>query len=136
MDDHPELRNSNLPPGFDEHNPYDDDDLESFPSWWQENIEKFRDHKMRPYRPPKFSDGELTPNVIFALEEELGVSIRFRSINPQFGEDWGVWIDDKEVFKISRRRNEEGRTVYGMTSERFKETIHQETIDEGEAQRK
>lgn len=125
MNDQTVPRNSNLPAGYDEDDPYKDKNLQNFPPWWRKNIEIFREHRMRPYRPPKFRDGVITHEVIYELEETLGISIQFKAVNPEFGGDWGIWIDDKEIMQVDRQRTEEGRTVYGITSEQFKDDVRQ-----------
>lgn len=116
-------RSANLPAGYDEENPYEDEDIEEFPSWWAEGIELFRDHGLRPYRPPQFSDGTLTPEFISELEAEFDISIQFKAVNPRFGDDWGIWIDGDKIAEIPRTRTEEGRTVYEIDSDLFREEI-------------
>lgn len=124
-------RSSNLPAGYDEEDPYDDEDIEEFPSWWREGIELFREHELRPYRPPQFSDGVLTPEIISELEAEFDISIRFKAVNPRFGDDWGIWINGEKIAEVARTRTEEGRTVYEISSDLFREEIRR-AISESE----
>lgn len=121
---------ANLPAGYDEVDPYENENIGEFPVWWKENIELFREHELRPYRPPRFSDGVLTPDIISELEEELDVTIRLKAVNPKFGDDWGIWIDDEEITEVARERTEEGRTVYEISSERFEEKVRQTNAEE------
>lgn len=118
-------RSSSLPAGYDKDDPYENADMEEFPLWWREGIELFREHELRPYRPPQFNDGVSTPDVISKLEEELNISILFKAVNPRFGDNWGIWIDDKKVTEVARQRTEEGRTVYKISSDLFEEKIRQ-----------
>jgi hypothetical protein len=111
------------PPGYDEEDPYVDVDLDSLPEWWRRNVEKFRDSEMRPYRPPRFSDGELTPETISQLEQELDVSIRFRAINPHEGESWRIWVDGTPIETVEHIREGEGFTRYDIESTRFERIV-------------
>lgn len=116
-------RNSGLPPGYDEDDPYEDEDLDEYPEWWRRNIEKFREHGMRPYRPPRFEDGELIPEVIADLEEEIGEQLQLRAHNPEVHADWGIWLGDKHVGTIGRERSGDGYTLYKMDSSQFGDLI-------------
>lgn len=112
-------RSADLPPGYDEQDPYEGEDLSTYPEWWRRNIEEFREHGMRPYRPPRFADGELTPPMIASLEEEFGVEIQFRSLNPQEGGGWDLVVDGETVGSVERHREGEGYSLYQMTSDEF-----------------
>ena len=125
-------RSANLPAGYDEDDPYEDSDIEEFPTWWKEGIELFREHELRPYRPPEFSDGAHTPAIIAKLEEELDISIQLKAVNPRFGDDWGIWINGEKIADIGRKRTEEGRTVYDISSDLFTEKIQQAVSKEDE----
>lgn len=116
-------RSAHFPPGYDENDPYADEDLETYPIWWRRNIEEFTEHGMRPYRPPRFSDGEFTPEVITRLEEELDVTIQFRNINPQSGNEWKIWVDGDPLKSVPRTREPEGFSEYGIESEEFEAII-------------
>ena len=116
-------RSANLPPGFDEEDPYASVDLSTLPDWWRRNIEEFREHEMRPYRPPRFVDGELTVERIVPLEAELGVDIRFRALNPQSGGSWELTVDGEPVVTVSRRREGEGFTRYDITADEFEAAV-------------
>lgn len=127
MDDQSPPRPHDLPPGYDEEDPYEDVDLDKYPDWWRENIEEFASYGMRPYRPPRFSDGEVTPSVITSLEDQLDVTIWIRSIDPHQGGDWQVWVDEEPVTSIDRTREPEGFSKYHVDSEEF-ETIIRECV--------
>jgi hypothetical protein len=120
-------RNANLPPGFDEADPYEGKDLAEYPGWWRENIELFREHELRPYRPPRFEDGKFTPEVIADLEAKLDVEIRLRARDPKVNDDWGVWVDDERVADVGRRRDGDGYTVYELTTDRFERLVRDAT---------
>lgn len=116
-------RGRHLPAGYDEDDPYEGEDLSTYPDWWRRNIEEFRAYNMRPYRPPRFTDGELLPEVIRTLERELSVDIRFRSVNPQEGSKWEVLLDDTPIFAVDRYREGEGYSLYDLPSTEFETRI-------------
>lgn len=122
-------RPASLPQGYDEEAPYEED-LSAYPDWWRRNIREFREHGMRPYRPPRFNDGELVPPKVRELEGDLGVDIRIRSTNPQDGNDWELHVDDVRVKRLRRRRTGEGYSQYEMTASEF-ETIVREAVKGG-----
>ena len=90
-------RAASLPPGFDDEDPYEGEDLSTYPEWWRRNVEEFREYGMRPYRPPRLADGTLTPPLIEELEAEYGVSVRFRAVDPQVGNSWELVVDGGAV---------------------------------------
>lgn len=116
-------RPDSLPPGYDEENPYDGEDISEYPRWWQKNIEEFRSHDFRPYRPPRFADGEFTPTVINPLRADLGVDIQFRTINPDGGSDWEVLVDGERIGTVERSRSGEGYVTYHITSDEFEDLV-------------
>lgn len=112
------------PPGHDEEDPYADVDLAELPDWWRRNVEAFRDHRMRPYRPPQFEDGDLVPELVGRLESELGVEIRIRKrIGPDRDEGWTVLVDGRPAATLDRVRTEEGRSVYAVTAAEFETAV-------------
>ena len=116
-------RAEHLPPGYDEESPYEGEDLSEYPDWWRKNIEDFRKHELRPYRPPRFADGEYTPPVTDRLEADLGVTIQIRATDPREGDDWRIEVDGDPVADIGRERRGEGFTQYEMTTEEFERTV-------------
>lgn len=122
MSDNPP-RSANLPPGYDEEDPYEGEDLSTYPEWWRRNIEEFRAHGMRPYRPPRFTDGEYTPPVLAGLEEEFDVEIQFRSLNPQDGGRWELVVDGETVLTVDRHREGEGYSLYQITSDEVDDRV-------------
>lgn len=116
-------RGEGLPPGYDEADPYENADLREYPDWWKRNVELFRNHQMRPYRPPRFKDGELTSTVITELEDELGVTVQLRAIDPHEGKSWQLWVDGRPVTEIDHAREGDGYTEYKIDSERFVELV-------------
>lgn len=117
MHDPPRSRNN--PPGYDQASPYEGEDLQEYPDWWRESIKEFREHGMRPYRPPRFSDGEMVPRVVEELESHWDVEILFRAVNPSVGDDWEIQIDGVRVAEISRERRGDGYTVYEIDTSTF-----------------
>jgi|GEM_PF-840639 len=117
-------RPSGAPAGFDEADPYADVDLESYPDWWRENVEAFRAHGMRPYRPPQFDDGSLVPELLDRLEGDLGVEITLcKHIGADATESWKALVDGEAVATFDRVRNEEGRSVYSVTAGEFERLL-------------
>ncbi len=122
-------RPADLPPGYDEEDPYADEDLSTYPDWWRRNVEEFRAHGMRPYRPPRFADDELTPPTIEALEAELDVDVQLRAVNPQVGGDWQLVVDGEPVAPVGRRREGEGFTRYDVASAEFERLVREAAAD-------
>lgn len=104
-------RDASLPPGYDEEEPYEGMDLSAFPEWWRRNIEEFQNYNMRPYRPPRFADGTLTPERIKLFEKKLGVDIQFRAKNPQSSGQWYIFVDGEPIEKIEHVRHGDGYTA-------------------------
>lgn len=116
-------RSSDLPPGYDKDDPYENENLSCYPQWWRENIEEFRAHDMRPYRPSQFIDGEYTFPLITELEDELDVVIQLRATNPQEGEDWELYVDNKYIAAIGHHREGDGYSLYEIESTNFESLI-------------
>ncbi|WP_336361466.1 hypothetical protein [Haladaptatus sp. ZSTT2] len=112
-------RPATLPPGYDEEDPYEDVDLSTYPAWWRENIEEFRRHEMRPYRPPRFADGEIVPPALLELEAELGVEIRLHAVNPEVGKNWEILVDGERIGEVGRTREGAGFTQYAIDAAEF-----------------
>ena len=117
------------PPGHDEEDPYDGVDLSSYPDWWREAIERFREHGMRPYRPPRFADGELVPPTVTDLEAELGVSVELRSTDAGPHPEWALWVDGERVERIDRSREADGHTAYELDREAFEALVREAATD-------
>lgn len=99
------------------------DPTEERPEWWVEN-EALREFLGLPeYTPPRFSDGVYTHDVIPALEERYGCDIRPLGVNTNYLEEWELRIDNEPAFMITRHRDENGNTVYEITSEEFRERV-------------
>jgi hypothetical protein len=123
MTDDDPPRPADLPPGYDEDSPYADADLEEFPEWWRRNVEEFQAHEMRPYRPPQFTDGTVTTELIERLESTHGVDIRIRAVDPHDGGAWEILVDDEVVDSVERTRTESGNTRYEITASAFEAAV-------------
>lgn len=99
------------------------DDEERYPDWWRRNVEEFRRYYPRPYEPPRFTDDELVPPIVFALEDELGVEIQLRVVDPQDGNRWEVVVDRTVVGEVDRDRHVDGYSLFYVTSEEFAELV-------------
>lgn len=117
-------RRATLPPSYDENDLYEDDDLSAYPDWWKQNVLEYQEHDLRPYRPPRFSDGELTPEVIDRLESELDVQIQIQFVNPEGSNEWELSVDGEPVAEIERRRMSDGYTRYRLSSEEFTSRVY------------
>ena len=117
-------RPADVPAGCDDADPYSGADLSTYPGWWRENVESFREHGMRPYRPPQFADGTLVPELLQRLESELCVGVTLRKyISADADESWTLLVDGDRVADLDRVRNEEGRSVYSVTGEEFERLV-------------
>lgn len=119
------------PPGADhavaEDDPYSDEDISEYPDWWRESIEEHRAFGLRPYRPPRFSDGVVLPPVVERLEERHSVEIDISVVNPDDGGQWRLSVDGVEVADLKRARTAEGYTRYGLSSTEFERLVRDAT---------
>lgn len=100
------------------------------PEWWHRN-ERFKtEHDLPPYRPPRFKDDVYTHEVVPELERRYDRSIRFLAVDPTYSDDWEVRADGDRVLTIGRRRDEDGNTVYAMSSEAFVDAVERELSNE------
>ena len=99
---------------------------ESYPDWWRRNADTFREHGLPAYRPPRFEDDELVPPVVDGLEEDLGVEVRLRVVDPQEGNQWEVLVDEAVAGRIDRHRHVDGYTLFHTTSEEFATLVRDE----------
>lgn len=116
-------RSSNLPPGYDEEDPYVGDNLEEYPDWWRENIELFREYGLRPYRPSQFTDGEPVPETVDKIEEKYDVIVQLCSLNVQPGDKWEIRVEGEIITTVDRYRDGDGYSVYEITSDAFKKIV-------------
>lgn len=115
-------------PVRDEPDPYEGDDLSTYPDWWRENVEQFRASDLPPYRPPRFADGTHSQPLIEDLEASLGVDIRFQVVDPQAGGQWTLLVDGEPVAPVEHQRVREGYSEYGITAAEFEELVR-EAVD-------
>lgn len=125
-------RSADLPAGYDEEDPYEEADLGTYPEWWRENVELFREHGLRPYRPPRFADGTLTTPVVEALASDLDVEVELRTVNPQRTATTEVLVDGERVATVERSRESDGHTEYDLTADAF-ETAVRSAVGPGRA---
>jgi len=93
------------------------------PDWWRENEFLREEMNLPSYRPSIFADGSFTHTILADIEAECGSTIRFLAVNPEYPDDWEVRINDRTIFKIGRHRDENGNTVYEMTSKEFRHIL-------------
>lgn len=111
------------PPGYDEENPYEDVDIDTLPAWWRQNVEEFRKHGLRAYRPPRLEDEELAPPVVAELEAEFAVSIRMQVLDPQDGHDWEIVVDGESVATVERERHVDGYSLFRVTRDELRRVV-------------
>lgn len=124
-------RSAEYEPGYDEVDPYEDEDLTNYPTWWQANIQEFRSHGMRPYRPPQFCDEVVVPEIIARLERELIADIQLRAVNPRVGDDWEIYVNGQPIAEIARERVGDGYTKFKFTSVEFIRLVRERMRDTG-----
>ncbi|WP_246989714.1 hypothetical protein [Halorientalis marina] len=94
------------------------------PSWWLENKRlKEGEMELPEYEPPRFKNGVYTHLVVTELQEEYGYMIRFAGKNTRYLDDWQVRVDHQPVMSIGRRRDNNGNTIYTMTSDSFRKKM-------------
>lgn len=121
--------NDDSPVSADE-DPYSETNVEELPDWWQRNVKLFRDHKLRPYRPPVFKDQEPLPPVVNRLEHELEIDITI--VKPAGTEpevQWQFLADGESVISTNRTRTESGRSVYGISADAFEAAVRRSLSD-------
>lgn len=107
------------PPGYEQSDPYEDLDCLELPHWWRYAIEEFDAHGLRPYRPPRFEDGEHVHDHVEKIERTWNVEIQFIAFGNDDGENWEIRIDGEKRGEIGHHRSPEGYSVYEMESEAF-----------------
>ncbi len=113
--------------GEDDADPYASVEVSELPSWWQQAIETFQTHDLRPYRPPQFEDGTPKHEVVEQLEDALEIDIRFVCLEVENATNWTVLVDNTPIGRIGHRRSPEGYSVYEMGSEDFEHFVRSNT---------
>lgn len=112
-------RDARLAPGYDEDDPYEGTDLDTYPSWWRDNIEEFREYGLRPYRPARLNDGALVPVLVQELNDRWNLDIAFFAVNPHSGGSWEVRDGEERLGEVRHERVGEGYTVYDIDTREF-----------------
>ena len=99
------------------------DDLSSLPQWWREAVYEFEENDLRPYRPSRFTDGEIVRDVVRELEQRYDVEIRLGAKNPKPDGQWAIHVDGDPVADVDHQRKPDGYTLYGVASDRFEEIV-------------
>lgn len=105
------------------------DDRDQLPEWWVKNRALRDESDLPPYQPPRFQDGVYTFEVIPALEDEYDCSILLAGFNTRYPEDWRVEVDGEPLMEIGRRRDENGNTVYELSSSEFRKKFEKHWED-------
>lgn len=87
------------------------------PDWWEANKRIRDDLGLPPYDPPELEDGVPVHDV---RDDFKDIDIQLIAFNPKCSDDWEVRINGEEAFTITRHRDTNGNTVFGMTSAEFR----------------
>lgn len=128
MSDRPPVP-AHRPPGYDENDPYEGEDLSTYPEWWRRAIKEFRAHGMRPYRPSRFADQEYTRPLVSTLEQELNVDIQIQAIDPHEVNEWEILVDGTPIETVTKVRESEGYSLYQIDSDRFESLVRDAATD-------
>jgi hypothetical protein len=90
------------------------------PEWWTANEEIRRQLELPPYEPPTFEYDVPVHEVRNRYDE---INIQFIAFNAEYLDDWEVRIDGAPAFSISRYRDRNGNTVFGMTANAFERRV-------------
>lgn len=93
------------------------------PTWWDENEELRRQMDLPGYEPPRFIDDVYTYNLVADFEKSYDCTIQFIGKNVRHEDDWEIRIDGKPVIEVGRHRDQDGNTVYELTSTEFRNTL-------------
>jgi len=95
------------------------------PDWWVTNERLRAELGLPPYEPPRFDDGVPTHEVTEDIAAEYSCKIRFKGIDTRYPDDFVVYVDGAPAFSVGRHRDDNGNTVYQISSTRFRERIEQ-----------
>lgn len=129
MDRNNAPRTAGRGPGEDDVDPYRDMNIQELPEWWQENIEEFRAHGMRPYRPARFSDGALVPVLVEELGERWGVDVMFSAPDPHTRDSWEIRVNGSVCREVDRERTGDGYSEYDIDSNEFVRLVQRAAAD-------
>lgn len=104
---------------------------EDQPVWLREAVEEFDEYGLKPYRPPRFSDGIYLHEIIRELEDNYDAEIRFIGRDIREGDPWEIQIDGRIAREVHRHRHQDGYSVVEMESSDFKEWVRT-TVDDTE----
>ncbi len=93
------------------------DSVQSLPGWWKSAVREFETNDLRVYQPSQFEDGIIVPDFINRMESKYEVTVRFMSIDPRDGDNWGLYVDGEKIRDVPHRRIPDGHSVYGIDSE-------------------
>ncbi|SEP24512.1 hypothetical protein SAMN04487948_1263 [Halogranum amylolyticum] len=104
--------------------PYEDVNTEQLPNWWTDAIKEFREHDLKPYKPPRFTDDVIVPPVVTQLESSYDIDIRFMGVGVKYGDSWEIYVDDEVISTVSRERTSDAYTRYEITSGEFQREVY------------
>ena len=105
------------------------DDVDALPGWWRELVDEFAEHDLRPYRPSRLADGEITYEVVESLEERLDVDIVIKSAAPRQPDSWRFVVDGTTAVTTTHERMPEGYSRYGVTSGELIEAVSEVALE-------
>jgi hypothetical protein len=95
------------------------------PDWWKKNQELREQLDLPSYNPPRFEEGTYLHTIINEVEKELDYKITIIGKNVNYLDKWRVKVDGETVFRIDRRRDDKGNTVFEITPDEFISRIRQ-----------
>lgn len=105
------------------------DDIDALPEWWRDLVYEFAEHDLRPYRPSRLADGELTYEVVESLQDRFDVTITLKSADPAGSDTWRVVVDGSTVLTTEHERRPSGYTQYAVTSAELTEAVSAAVAD-------
>lgn len=100
---------------------------EEKPDWWEENKKLRKQLDLPFYEPPRFSDGKYTHELLSELEDIYRCEIQLMGIDTRYPDDWTVRVDGEEMFDLPRHRDDNGNTVYELSSQEFRDKFTDHT---------
>lgn len=108
-----------------EHETNDQDDI---PPWWDENVDIRKELDLPGYDAPRFEDGTYVHTVVDRLESRFDCQIQFIDPSPSRDNQWEVRVDGRPVERVSRTRDVDANTVFGITAAEFERAVTESDV--------
>lgn len=93
------------------------------PPWIEKNNALRRKLGLPEYKPPRFIDGNPTHAIVKHIENKYGCSIYFVGVNTKYPQDWEIWVENKCIMELERRRDSNGNVIYNISQEEFRQCV-------------